>query len=384
MTRVAINAEILLWARERSGLPLETLERRFPKVRQWEEGTCQPTLNQVEDLARTTHTPFGYFFLATPPEEQLPIPHLRTVEDERLQGPSPDLLETVQVMQQRQVWMRDFLIEQGQPALHYMGSARITDNSIDVANNIRNTLGLGSAWAAERPTWSDALRDLQVAIEEAGILVVANGIVGNNTHRKLNVEKFRGFVLADEYAPLIFVNAADGKAAQMFTLAHEIAHVWLGSSAAFDLRELLPANDVTEQACNRIAAELLIPENELRNIWVTAARDDEPYQTVARHFKVSVLVAARRTLDLALIRRTEFLDFYTAYQEDERRRRGQSSSGGDFYATQALRIGRRFAGTVIQAAREGKLLYNEAYKLTGLHGKIFEEFATKLLGKPAA
>jgi Zn-dependent peptidase ImmA (M78 family) len=232
--------------------------------------------------------------------------------------------------------------------------------------------------AAREPTWTEALRVLRDPMETAGILIIVNGIVGNNTHRRLDPNEFRGFVLVDDYAPLVFVNGADGKAAQMFTLAHEVAHVFFGSSAAFDLREMQPANDPTEQACNRVAAEFLIPERELRRIWSSAETDPEPFQVIARHFKVSVLVAARRALDLRLIPKAEFLEFYRSYQEDERRAAAKRPSGGNFYATQNARIGRRFAQAVVGAVKEGKLLYSEAYRLTGLYGKAFDRYAADL------
>jgi Zn-dependent peptidase ImmA (M78 family) len=117
------------------------------------------------------------------------------------------------------------------------------------------------------------------------------------------VTEFRGFVLVDEYAPLVFINGADGKAAQMFTLAHELAHVWFGRSAAFDLRDLQPANERTELACNSVAAEFLVPKTELQRSWPTLQQDPEPFQAIARQFKVSALVGARRALDLQLISR---------------------------------------------------------------------------------
>ena len=215
-------------------------------------------------------------------------------------------------------------------------------------------------------------------MEDAGIIVTVSGIVGNNTRRKLDPSEFRGFVLVDEYAPLVFVNGADGKAAQMFTLAHELAHVWFGSSAAFDLRDMLPAPDTTEQACNRVAAEFLVPEFQLRQYWPSATRATEPFQAVARHFKVSVLVAARRALDLRLVTRNNFLEFYRAYLEDERRRAATPSEGGNFYASQNLRLGRRFAEAVVRATKEGRLLYREAYQLTGLYGNSFERYAEAL------
>lgn len=382
MVKIAINTELFQWARERSGVADEVLESRFPKLRQWEEGTVQPTLRQVEDFAKKTRTPLGYFFLPEPPEERLPIPYFRSPitigGDELPQHPSPELIDTVHMMQQRQEWMREFLIEEGQPPLDFYGSVTPTDDSGQIANDIRRVLGVTDDWAVHHSSWTNALRYLRSIIENSGILVVANGIVGNNTHRKLKVTEFRGFVLADEYAPLIFVNASDSKAAQMFTLAHEVAHIWFGSSAAFDLRQLQPADDPTEQACNRVAAEFLVPARRLQEVWRDVHSDEDPFQTVARRFKVSALVAARRALDLELITRTEFFDFYRAYLEDERRKAVSKSDGGNFYDNQNHRIGRRFANAIVRAVREDRLSYYEAYKLTGLRGKTFDKYADKL------
>ena len=367
------------WAIERSGVSPTDLERRFPRLRQWRVGEALPTLRQLEAFARATSTPFGYLFLSEPPIEKLPIPHFRTLGDEEpTQRPTPDLLETVQLMERRQAWMRDFLIDQGQDPMPFVRSAQIDDDSHEFAGRIRHTLGLADDWAEERPSWTDALRHLQEAMDQAGILVVVNGIVGNNTHRRLKPAEFRGFVLVDEYAPLVFVNGADGKAAQMFTLAHELAHVWLGSSAAFDLRELQPANDRTERACNRVAAEFLVPELKLREVWVSIRREPEPFQAIARVFKVSAIVGARRALDVGLVTKPEFLGFYQAYQDDERRSAARRSEGGNFYATQRLRIGRRFGDAVVRAAGEGRLLFTEAYQLTGLYGRAFERYAARL------
>jgi Zn-dependent peptidase ImmA (M78 family) len=378
MSRVNVNEEVLRWAIRRCGLELDELEKKFPRIRQWTTRERQPTLRQLESLARATLTPLGFFFLDKPPEERLPIPHFRTLRDETPAEPSPDLLETVQMMQRRQAWMREFLIEQGQRELTFVRSARREEEPRSIVQRMLDTLGLNEGWAAAERTWMDALNIMRHAIEDAGILVVVNGIIGNNTHRKLEPNEFRGFVLVDSYAPLVFVNGADGKAAQMFTLAHELAHVFFGSSAAFDLREMQPADDPMEKTCNRVAAEFLVPQKQLRQIWPSVQDNSEPFQTIARRFKVSSIVAARRALDINLINKEAFLNFYRSYQSDERRKADHRSEGGDFYANQNLRVGQRFASTVIRAVKEGKLLYSEAYRLTGLHGRTFEHYAASL------
>jgi len=379
MSKVVVKEGVLRWALDRSGRTPDALVSKFPKIEQWITGETQPTLRQLELLAKTTLTPFGFFFLDKPPVERLPIPHFRTLGEEYRDRPSPDLLETVQIMQLRQAWMRDYLIEQGHEELPFVRSVQINEQPKLVAQRMRQTLGFDEGWASQHRTWTNALSALRKSIEEAaGILVVVNGIVGNNTHRTLDPSEFRGFVLVDGYAPLVFVNGSDGAAAQMFTLAHELAHVFFGSSAAFDLREMLPANDPMEQACNRVAAEFLVPGNKLRQTWHSVKNNPEPFQTIARNFKVSAIVAARRALDLGLIRKASFLEFYKAYQNDERRRNLHKPKGGNFYTNQNLRVGRRFTSAVIRATREGKMLYSEAYHLTNLYGKTFDRYARSL------
>jgi Zn-dependent peptidase ImmA (M78 family) len=381
MSRVAIKEIVLRWAMERAGMTIDTLERKYPNINEWATGTSQPTLKQLEGFAKTTHTPLGFFFLPFPPDERLPIPHFRTSGNEIQERPTPALLETVHAMELRQAWMREFLIEQGQEPLRFVKSATPDAKPALVANRIRQALNLNEDWANKEKSWTDALSAMRKAMEAAGILVAVNGIVGNNTHWKLDPGEFRGFVLVDDYAPLVFVNGSDGKAAQMFTLAHELAHVFFGSSAAFDLREMQPADDPMEQACNRVAAELLLPEQTMRSAWPSAKNEQEPFQIIARQFKVSVIVAARRALDLGLIQKKDFFDFYQKYLADERRtvsRNREKEGGGDFYLNQNLRVGKRFASAVARATLEGKLLYSEAYNLTGLYGKTFDRYVDSL------
>lgn len=382
MRHPPIAPDVLRWAVERSGRA-EALARKFPQLEEWLAGKRLPTFRQLESLAKATLTPLGYLFLPQPPQETLPIPHFRTLHDQQPQRPSVALLETVSQMQRRQQWLRDYLIEQGHQPLAFVGAARPDAAVEDVAGRMREVLRLPPQWAREYKTWSDALKGLMRRMEEVGILVVASGIVGNNTRWKLDVEEFRGLVLVDEYAPLVFVNAADSKAAQMFTLAHELAHVWYGKSVAFDLGRLEPAEDAFERRCNQVAAEFLLPARDLRGGWPAVSGSHERFRQVAHHFKVSELVVARRALDLELIEREEFFEFYEGFlrrqQAAKRRRRG-----GNYYANQTLRVGRRFALAVAQAVAEGELLYREAYQLTGLYGDAFDKFLASLSRSEAA
>ena len=379
MTRVTVSGRTMQWALARSNLTDREVSTKFPGARGWMLGTQRPTLRQLEEFAKATRTPLGFLFLDEPPDDSLPIPHFRTLGDDQMDRPSPDLLETVQAMQRRQEWMREYLTTQGHSPLPFVHSARPDETPVAVAQRMHLALGFGRGWAAARPNWTEGMHTLCQAMEDAGVLTVINGVVGNNTRRKLDVSEFRGFVLADEYAPLVFVNGRDAKAAQMFTLAHELAHVYFGVSAAFDLREMQPARDPVEQACNHVAAEFLVPEDELRSIWSSLSHGREVFEDIARHFKVSRLVAARRALDLDLIRKDRFLDFYRACrEEDESRASARRSEGGNFYATQNFRLGRRFATAVVCATQEGQLTYTEAYRLTGLHGATLDRYATSL------
>lgn len=378
MTRVNIQPRLIRWACERSGRDEAGLLKSFPKLEQWKSGEVQPTMNQLEALAGATLTPLGFFFLPEPPVETLPVPDFRTVGDRPVRRASAALLETIYAMQRRREWMREHLLEEDEPPLAFIGSVTLQTSPAVAAQTIRETLGMVDGWAQEHRTWESALLGLRRAAEAAGILVVINGIFGNNTHQKLDPEEFRGFVLCDTLAPLVFVNGADAKSAQMFTLAHELAHLWLGKDGVFNLPALEAGGDEIEKFCNRVAAEMLIPTVELHDCWAEVQRMPEPYQALARRFKVSPLVASRRALDAGLITRAEYERFLKQYQDDERRKAAKKPSGGDFYKTQETRIGRRFGLAVVRAAREGRLLYRDAYRLTGLAGKTFDQYAEGL------
>lgn len=384
-TVTSINPQMLQWARQRAGIGTSALRKKFPKLPAWEDGVVFPTLRQLEDFSRATWAPLGYFFLAAPPDEKLEIPDFRKTALKGGRRPSPNLLDTLQEMQRRQGWLSDYLAEDGAAPLTFIGSATLNDDPKRVAQAIRKSLSLDSAWANGCRTWTDATTLLMEKTNEAGIVAICNGVVGNNTHRKLDVEEFRGFVLSDPYAPFVFINGADAKGAQMFTLAHELAHLWLGGGGVINFRMMLPEDFKEERFCDRVAAEFLVPSAEFQAAWNEAQSHEEPFQYLARDFKVSQLVIARRALDFRYMSREDFFDFYEHHLETVAEHAAQQKSGGNFYATANHRIGLAFGAHVVRAARSGRLLYRDAYRLTGLTGCTFDRYAEKLsirLGVP--
>lgn len=371
--RMDVKRELLEWAIKRSGKTPEDVNKSNKNLKDWLGGKKKPTLRQLEKFATTTYAPFGYLLLPNPPEEILPIPHFRTLEG-HTSTPSSDLIETIQIISQRQDWMRDRLIADGSDPLEFVGSAKLSDSPTKTAHDIKEKLGMTREWRYDMDGWEGVLAGMRDAMENVGIYVTTNGVVGNNNRRLLKVKEFRGFVLVDDYAPFVFVNGADSKAAQMFTLAHELAHVWIGRDAIFDLYGLGPANNQTEHICNQIAAEFLVPEEELAQSWNRTADVPKTIRALSRRFKVSKIVVARRALDLGFIDKETFYDFYSMLSDMT----AKPNRGGNFYANANFRIGKRFAKAVVSAAKEEKILYRDAYRLIGLDRVTFEKFAERL------
>lgn len=378
MNRVPVHPELLRWARERAGYDVNDLARRMPGLPAWERGEKQPTMKQLERFAKVTHVPLGYLFLPAPPEERLPIPDFRTLQG-KMHRPSPNLLDTIHAMQRRQAWLREDQIECEAEPLDFVGSARLTDNPDAIGREMRRMMSIDGDWAAEMRTWREAVGSLRRTIEHFGIMAVINGVVENNTKRTLNVEEFRGFSLCDHYAPLIFVNGADAKSAQMFTLAHELAHIWLGPAGEgiSGFENISPGGTETEVFCDRAAAEFFLPARELKLQWGDVKRESQPFKILARRFKISPVVAGRRALDLRLIDREEFFSFYNEHVNTEQRHTARPG-GGNFYNNQDARVGQVFAAKVMRAAKEGRLGFREAYSLTGLRGGTFQAYAAHL------
>ncbi|TDO28799.1 ImmA/IrrE family metallo-endopeptidase [Sediminibacterium goheungense] len=371
-TEVNINADMYTWAIARAGYNLSDFAVKFPKIQDWVDQKKKPTVKQLEAFSKKVHLPFGYLFLPEPPKESLPIPFFRTTNGSQ-NNVSVNVYDTILLMQQRQDWLKEYLKENEFQPLPFVGKFHNSQNYKEIVADIRNTLGLNNEWASSFKTWQDALDHLAQKIEDIGITIVFNGIVENNTSRPITVDECRGFVLVDPIAPFMFINNADGKAAQLFTIIHELAHIWTGHSAGFDFRQLLPANDPIELLCDKVSAEFLVPAESFTKVW-----NSKPgIAPTAKYFKVSEIVIARRALDLGYLTKKEFFAFYNDYSKREFLKKENQGEGGNFYATTKKRIGLSFAAHVNQAVKSGKLLYRDAYKLTSLKGDTYETFFTK-------
>ena len=361
-SRVTIQPNLLTWARERAGLSLDSLANNFPKIAEWEAGGLQPTLKQLERFAGAVHVPIGYLFLPEPPQESLPIPDFRTVSDRSITRLNVNLLDTIYLCQERQAWYCDYARLQSFTPMDFIGGAKLSDAPIEAAKAISTRLNLSMDERSRLPNPAEALRRLIAKAEEIGVLVMASSIVGGNPHRKLEVSEFRGFALVDSLAPLIFINAADSKAAQMFTLAHELAHLWLGESGVSDAEAGKAPEQEIERWCNAVAAELLMPLQATREAYRPDAPLTDEIQRLAKRFKVSTLVVLRRLFDAG------FLDEETLWQnyrqESERiANLDRGGGGGNFYHTLKARNGERFARAVIASTLEGQTLFQDAFRM---------------------
>lgn len=271
MTQTAfINPDILSWSRQRAGLSeaqvAKGLSVKLERVKEWERGLSLPTFNQSQKWAAVVHVPFGFLFLKAPPQEHLPLPDLRTVGGVFPEKPSLNLIDTVRDVLRKQDWYLDYLQDQERSQLPFVGRFSLRSPVKDVVADIRRILGVTDDFA--RMSYDDYFRALVSGAEDAGILVMRSGVALGNTHRKLDVSEFRGFAISNALAPVVFINSAEAPTARLFTLMHELAHIWIGSTGVSDGSSQSARQE--EAFCNAVAGEFLAPELIFR--WMCAGK----------------------------------------------------------------------------------------------------------------
>lgn len=378
--RVTVRRPLLEWARTRGGKDPAAMRKKFREWDLWLAQDVQPTVRQAQNLAAYTHVPFGMLLLEAPPVVELPIPDFRVTGEGREQ-PSQDLLDTVYLHQQRQAWFEDYLAKLGTDPLDFVGAAKGASVE-DAALMISRALDYELASRAMFRTTDDARKHLIRSFERLGGLVVISSMVGNNTHRMLDRDEFRGFTLRSATAPLVFVNANDTKTGQVFSLLHEFGHVWHGDTGvSVGGDPLTGAGASIERWCDQVAAEIAVPKDDLVRRFDRDRPLTDELERLADFYRCSTLVLLIRLRDLALIPH----DGFDATYEAELGRlllliaeRG-TSAGGDFYNNQPFRIGERLSRALIADTRRGTTPLTEALRLMAFGSTgVFDAYASRL------
>jgi Zn-dependent peptidase ImmA (M78 family)/transcriptional regulator with XRE-family HTH domain len=387
MDAAYITPQVVKWARERAEMSVEQLAGALQIDSQtlaaWEAGRQSPPFNRAEKLADKLRIPFGYLFLSKPPKEDFPLPDLRTVGSVAASKPSLNFIEVVNDALLKQQWYSEYLQESGAKRVSFVGSCRMSDGVSHVAANVSRVLGIDDSARAKSRSWQDFLSYIVRAAEELGVLVMQRGIVGNNTKRRLDVNEFRGFAIADKFAPLVFINARDAKAAKNFTIIHELCHLWIGESGISNpnlrSRSADEANSI-ERFCNQVAADVLAPRAELLRRWRSGTGIDDNIADLARYFRVSRYVVARQANESNRITYQQYEDYLdrNPWFLKAATTEGEDKSG-NFYNTFGARNSKRLISGVLAALGQNRITFRSASELLGVKiatlKKVAERFA---------
>jgi len=387
MDAAYITPQVVRWARERAEMSVEQLAGALKvdsrTLAAWEAGQQSPPFNRAEKLADKLRIPFGYLFLSKPPKEDFPLPDLRTVGNVAAAKPSLNFIEVVNDALLKQQWYSEYLQESGAKRVSFVGGCRMSDGVPQVAANVSKVLRIDNTARANSRSWQDFLSYIVRAAEELGVLVMQRGIVGNNTKRRLDVSEFRGFAIADKFAPLIFINARDAKAAKNFTVIHELCHLWIGESGISNpnlrSRSADEANAI-ERFCNQVAAEVLAPRAELLRRWRSGTGIDDTIADLARYFRVSRYVVARQASEANRITYQQYVDYLdrNPWFLKAATTEGEDKSG-NFYNTFGARNSKRLISGVLVALGQNRITFRSASELLGVKiatlKKVAERFA---------
>jgi len=386
-TKVEVSAKIWDWIIR--SVPLESMpEKVISSIEKWRSGDSQPTFNQLETLSKALGIPLGYFFLQTPPNEDLSIVEYRTIDSIAMEKPSRNLIDTLHDMEQIQDWMHNYLISSDSDKLKFVGALKNLTNSIEIAKSIRHFLGIQIDWFKSAKTANDSFAILRNAMSNAGVIVMMNGIVENNTHRPLQIDEFRAFALVNEYAPLIFINSNDSINGKVFSLIHEFVHICIGENSLFNDRYSTGKKvKKTEVICNAVAAEILVPNELFTQEWLSKneGTDITTHIThLSKAFKCGDTVIARRALDRQMITHEQYetiaRESVKRYKEYLQRKKERKEGGGDFYRTVTSRIDKRFLRMLLSSVQEGTTMYTDAFRLTNTNRSTFTSLTEKVRG----
>ncbi|GFK93423.1 hypothetical protein NNJEOMEG_01255 [Fundidesulfovibrio magnetotacticus] len=337
----------------------------------WETGVASPSFKQLESLARAYRRPVLTFFLPSVPVKESSLADFRTVPGRDASSGTPEFSAFMRRVEWLQEGLRELVEQEGRLPLAFVGAVSPEVPAQDVAWRIRKTLDMPFEVQRRLPGKDALFRLLRGKVQELGVFVLVEGDLGSS-HSRISPEEFRGIAICDVLAPLIVVNANDSKSAQLFSLVHELAHVWIGASGVSNYDSLHHETGLsqasTEEYCNAVAAEFLVPEVDLREA-VSLVEGQDPLemaQTLARMFKVSPMVVARRCKDVGVLNGKEYWGVFQALKtiwEGQQKRVRPNEGGPSRNVLDRYRLGERVISTILAAANDGRLSLRDASRM---------------------
>ena len=392
---IPINPALLQWARLEAGLSLQEAAERakltsprqkkgeerispMDRLASWEQGLDTPSLNQLESIADAYRRPLLTFFLSEPPQRVETLVDFRTIYGRSITADSPEFsaLKRRIIMIHRE--LKAISEDEGTPPVSFVGSCSASSGVGFLVEAMRKALGVKFEDQRQQKTEDDLLGYLRDLVHNAGVYVMLLGDVGSH-HSKVDPEEFRGIAVADSSAPLIVINKYDAKPAILFTLIHELAHIWVGASGISNLNSLGidGSNNYIEQFCNAVAAEFLVPETQISAAWKdTEGSLQQAVDTLAKRFKVSGAVIGRRLLDTGFISAHEYGALLITYKKRWKSAKDKSklgSGGPNQNILAGYYLGQKTLTTLIQAANNGKITLQDAARVLRIPVSRFDK-----------
>jgi len=384
-----ISPNVLKWARESARMTEETAASKVSvtvdKLKEWEDGTNQPTIKQAQTLAKAYKRPFALFFLPNIPRDFQPLQDFRKSGSKDLTTSSIFIIREIQ---QKQAWISDVYSENQEDKLAFVGRFSIQDNPQVVARDILNTLKIDPLfYKTENPIkeWIDGA-------EKNGIFVSRTSFI--HSRLKLDLEELQGFAIADTHAPFIFINSDDWNAPQLFTLVHELAHIWIAETGISnevdpDIKQKDKFHPI-ELFCNEVAANALMPKEFFLNLNSASFQTSKDIFRVAKQIGVSSFALLVRALNLNIISLPTYqklkkqADFeYVEYLKREAEKRAKQKEkdkqgGPNYFLLQLNRNSRLFTQTVLDAFRGGFIEPTLASNLLNVQVNKFPKLESQL------
>lgn len=328
-----VSIPIIKWIAESQGSSIEELAHTIApkKPEKFIEGIVNKT--QARELVKLAKIPFGFLFLTSPPTISKPtLPDFRNTTDSI--PLSDDFHDAFADVQEKLDWYNEYLTRnEMRDELSFVGRYEISNSVLEVATDITVSLGLNDIQLGKIRKDS-YFKEIVSKVESIGILVFKNGIVKANTRRSLDVDEFRGFAIADKYTPAIFINGNDALSAQLFTLLHEIAHIWIGEGGVSNLT--YPFESTIESYCNNVAAEVLMPTRKFKKIWDNELTKDINISNLSQFFKTSEISVVIKAHQLKLVNRDDVFRVREDLNQHLKKEKSAKKSGGGLLQDFAL------------------------------------------------